>query len=210
MEPILSGYGNGHCSSGHHIFLHGREEGAGVNWVYSLVKIATLSRICSCQLSSHWSELSTQATPNCRRAWEASHLGLGMMPLCVSWGLLLRMMSKWLSRRQPAVWLQEGHGLPHAILGTKLLLKKLPDESERLLLKHKPASSQPTLFSIRGLSLPSPSLESPPQPCLQLGPPIPFPPFPPLPAWFLLQFHPSGSPSGKRWEGGWKRREGVN
>lgn len=67
------------------------------------------------------------------------------------------------------MWLQEGHGLPHAILGTKLLLKKLPDESERLLLKHKPASSQPTLFSIRGLSLPSPSLESPPLPCLQLG-----------------------------------------
>ena len=80
------------------------------------------------------------------------------------------------------MWLQEGHGLPHAILGTKLLLKKLPDESERLLLKHKPASSQPILFSIRGLSLPSPSLESPPLPCLQLGPPIPFPPFLPLPA----------------------------
>ena len=36
-----------------------------------------------CQLSSHWSELCTQATPNCRRAREASHLGLGMVPVCI-------------------------------------------------------------------------------------------------------------------------------
>lgn len=39
-------------------------------------------------------------------------------------------------------------------------------------MKHKPASSQPVLFpfSARG-----PSLPSPPLPCLQPGPPIPFP-----------------------------------
>ena len=62
------------------------------------------------------------------------------------------------------MWQQESHGPPHAILGTKLLLQKLPDESEHLLLKHKPASSQPILFlfSIRGLSLPSPVVPSPP------------------------------------------------
>lgn len=97
------------------------------------------------------------------------------------------------------MWLQESHGLPHAILGTKLLLKKLSNESECLLLKHKPASSQPILFSIRGLSLPSPPLPwSPlPWPASSRDLPSHFPLSHLCPPGFCFSFTHQGAPLGK-------------